>query len=52
MSRTFRDAISVTRSIGLSRIWIDSWKTKAAKMADIYANGFVTIAVTSARGAT
>ncbi|KAI5924798.1 HET-domain-containing protein [Camillea tinctor] len=54
---TFRDAITITRSLGLRYIWIDSlciiqsseedWQVESTKMATIYQNSFVTIAATS-----
>jgi hypothetical protein len=59
LPRTFRDAITLTRGLGLRYIWIDSlciiqnsksdWKEEAARMADIYKNSYVTIAAESSR---
>lgn len=56
LSKTFRDAISVCRSLGIFYLWIDSfciiqdsaedWRDQAAQMADIYENAFITIAAT------
>lgn len=58
LNRTFRDAIEVTRSLGLQYLWIDSlciiqdseddWAKEASQMAAIYKNGFVCIAACSA----
>jgi hypothetical protein len=57
LPRTFRDAVKVTRGLGLRFIWIDSlciiqnsksdWEKEAAQMADIYKNSYVTIAAES-----
>lgn len=54
---TFQDAITLTRTLGFSYIWIDSlcivqddaadWEAEAQKMMDIYQNCFLTIAATS-----
>ena len=56
LSNTFRDAISVTKSLGFKYIWIDSlciiqddakdWETESAKMASVYNNSYLTIAAT------
>ncbi|KAJ2988194.1 hypothetical protein NUW58_g4108 [Xylaria curta] len=56
LSQTFRDAISLTRKLGLQYIWIDSlcilqddskdWAVESAKMSSIYSNGHLTIAAT------
>ena len=53
----FRDAISICRSAGIHRLWIDSlciiqndeqdWATESAKMADIFANAIFVIAAMS-----
>ncbi|KAK5736460.1 hypothetical protein LTR17_007457 [Elasticomyces elasticus] len=58
LPRTLRDAIDVTRKLGLQYIWIDSvaiiqddtadWQREAAKMESVYANAFVTIAALAA----
>ena len=57
LPRTFRDAVKVTRGLGLRFLWIDSlciiqdsksdWENEAAQMADIYKNSYVTIAAES-----
>jgi hypothetical protein len=59
LPRTFRDAVTITRNIGLRYIWIDSlciiqdsksdWEHEAALMADVYKNSYVTLAAESAR---
>ncbi|KAL2196280.1 heterokaryon incompatibility protein-domain-containing protein [Corynascus similis CBS 632.67] len=51
---TYRDAITLTRRLGIRYIWIDSlcivqddkddWRREAAKMADVYSNAYLTIA--------
>ncbi|KAI0973303.1 heterokaryon incompatibility protein-domain-containing protein [Xylaria arbuscula] len=56
LSQTFRDAIWLTRKLGLQYIWIDSlcilqddskdWAVESAKMSSIYSNGYLTIAAT------
>ncbi|KAK5717219.1 hypothetical protein LTR15_009108 [Elasticomyces elasticus] len=58
LPQTLRDAIDVTRKLGLQYIWIDSvaiiqddtadWQREAAKMESVYANAFVTIAALAA----
>lgn len=61
LSKTFRDSISLTRTLGFNYIWIDSlciiqddtrdWEIESAKMASVYSQGFLTIAAThSANG--
>ncbi|KAF8865347.1 HET-domain-containing protein [Acephala macrosclerotiorum] len=57
---TFRDAIAVTRALGIQYLWIDSlciiqghaedWKREARKMASVYANSYLTIAASNAAG--
>ncbi|KAK1749803.1 heterokaryon incompatibility protein-domain-containing protein, partial [Echria macrotheca] len=54
LTKTFREAVSVCRSLGIWHLWIDSfciiqdspedWRDQAAQMADIYENAFLTIA--------
>ena len=56
--KTFQDAISVTGSLGVSYIWIDSlcivqddaeeWNIESANMADIYMGACLTIGATGA----
>ncbi|KAH4195895.1 hypothetical protein HBI04_109440 [Parastagonospora nodorum] len=53
----FRDAIVITRQLGLRYIWIDSlciiqdslrdWETESSKMGSIYQNSYITIAATN-----
>jgi hypothetical protein len=59
MSKSFKDAIAVTRFLGIRYIWIDSlcivqndsedWSTEAAKMHSVYSNSFLTISITGAK---
>lgn len=54
LSRTFRDAIDITRKLGFRYIWIDAlcivqddpadWAEEAAKMSSVYAGAALTIA--------
>ncbi len=56
LSRTFQDAITLTKRLGFDYVWIDSicivqddardWEIESAKMASIYSNGQLTIAAT------
>lgn len=58
MPRNFRDAIVVTRMLGIRYLWIDSlciiqdssddWLHESAKMGEIYKNSLITIAATNA----
>ncbi|KAH6962363.1 heterokaryon incompatibility protein-domain-containing protein, partial [Ilyonectria sp. MPI-CAGE-AT-0026] len=58
LPRTYRDAISITRALGIQYIWIDSlciiqddtddWEKESANMASIYRNAYLNIAATSA----
>jgi Heterokaryon incompatibility protein (HET) len=58
LPRTFREAITVTRTLGLDYLWIDSlciiqnsiedWANEAAHMAEVYENAFVTISADAA----
>lgn len=58
MPATFRDAIRVTRAVGVRYLWIDSlciiqkdaadWKTESGKMEDVFNNAYCTIAASSA----
>ena len=61
LSKTFQDAVSMTRTLGFHYIWIDSlcivqddlfdWEREAAQMASVYSNGYLTLAGTrSANG--
>ena len=56
LPKTFKEAIIFSSKLNLDFIWIDSlciiqdsevdWRTEASKMADIYANAFITLAAT------
>jgi hypothetical protein len=56
LQQTFVDALMLTNKLGFEYLWIDSlciiqdsdedWAKEAAKMGDIYANAFCTIAAT------
>lgn len=58
MPKTFRDAIQVTRHLGIRYLWIDSlcicqddnddWVHESATMADVYSGAYVVIAADSA----
>lgn len=61
LSKTFQEAIRITRELGVRYIWIDSlciiqddrddWKRESARMAEIYSNSYLNIAATgSANG--
>ena len=60
LSKTFQDAVTVTRQLRFSYLWIDSlciiqddlhdWEAQAAQMASIYHNADLTIAATATRG--
>ncbi|OAL26374.1 hypothetical protein AYO22_04292 [Fonsecaea multimorphosa] len=54
LSKTFLDAMDITRRLGFRYLWIDSlciiqddesdWQTEAAKMGDVYRQGFLNLA--------
>ncbi|THV48837.1 hypothetical protein BGAL_0225g00160 [Botrytis galanthina] len=58
LPRTFRDAITITRRLGLQYLWIDSlcivqnslqdWQQESAKMGKIYSHAYCTIAAAAA----
>lgn len=58
MPATFRDAIRVTRALGVRYLWIDSlciiqknaadWRNESGKMEDVFNNAYCTIAASSA----
>ncbi|KAF2233286.1 HET-domain-containing protein, partial [Viridothelium virens] len=60
LPKTFQDAVTATRSLRLRYLWIDSlciiqdsrsdWEDQCAKMAQIYAGSFVTLAGPAASG--
>ncbi|KAH6896505.1 heterokaryon incompatibility protein-domain-containing protein [Thelonectria olida] len=59
---SFRDAILVTRQLGIRYLWIDAlcivqgdiidWEVESGRMADIFANAHVTISAASSTGDT
>jgi hypothetical protein len=59
LSKTFREAIHISRKLNIEYIWIDSlciiqddhldWQKESAKMASIYRNAYITIAATRAK---
>ncbi|OPB46585.1 hypothetical protein A0O28_0067070 [Trichoderma guizhouense] len=59
LPKTFQDAVTIVRKIGLRYLWIDSlciiqdstsdWRAEAARMADIYSRAYFTIAALSAK---
>src|ERR1700712_3169166 len=61
MPPNFRDAVKVTRALGLRYIWIDSlciiqdsfadWQYESQRMAQVYANAYITIVATCAASA-
>jgi hypothetical protein len=58
LSKTFQDAVLITRALGIRFIWIDSlcivqddsrdWEEQAADMAAVYRNAYLTISATRA----
>lgn len=56
---TFQDAIKITRALGIRFLWIDSlcilqdsledWNEEAGRMAEIFANAYVTIAAAATK---
>lgn len=59
LTKTFQDAIMLTRKLGLHYIWIDSlciiqddendWRVEASKMAGIYENAELVVSATGSR---
>ncbi|KAF3802584.1 hypothetical protein GCG54_00014291 [Colletotrichum gloeosporioides] len=59
---TFRDAVLVTRSLGIQYLWIDSlcmvqddscdWQTESSKMAGYYSDAYLVIAAAQAEDST
>lgn len=59
---TFKDAVTATRALGVSYLWIDSlciiqdddddWLKEAGRMEDVFSSAYVTIAATSATSST
>lgn len=62
LSRTFRDAVRITRALGERYLWIDSlciiqddeddWAKEAALMAEVYGNSYCTLAALSSKDST
>lgn len=60
--RSFRDAIAITKGLGIQYLWIDSlciiqddtddWEREASRMAQVYENAFITIATDAAKDPT
>jgi hypothetical protein len=62
LPKTFRDAVQVTRSLGLSLLWIDAlciiqtdlekpgsdWSKESVRMQDVFSSALLTISATSA----
>jgi hypothetical protein len=58
---TFKDALKITRELGLNYLWIDSlciiqdsekdWQVEAGQMSSVYGGSYVNIAASSAKGA-
>jgi hypothetical protein len=58
LTKTFKDAMDITKRLGLKYIWIDSlciiqddeddWLRESALMSDVYGSSYLTIAATSA----
>ena len=62
LPKTFRDAVEVTRSLGLSLLWIDAlcinqtnlgepgsdWSKESVRMQDVFSSALLTISATSA----
>jgi hypothetical protein len=62
LPKTFRDAVKITKHIGVKHLWIDSlciiqddiedWKQEAAKMGAVYEYARLTIAAADAKDST
>jgi hypothetical protein len=58
LSKSFRDAIAITRKLGIRYLWIDSlciiqddredWELEAMKMGSVYGNAYLVLAATAA----
>lgn len=58
LPRTIRDAVAITRSLGIAYLWVDAlciiqgseadWTRESSKMSDVYRNAVATIAASSA----
>lgn len=61
LPKTFRDAVQITRRLGVRHLWIDSlciiqdskedWGIEAARMGDVYRYGYLNIAANASKGA-
>jgi hypothetical protein len=57
LPQTFKDAVSLTRNLGIRYLWIDSlcikqldeedWEAEASKMGSVYSHSYLNIAATS-----
>ncbi|KAI9688712.1 MAG: hypothetical protein M1822_001069 [Bathelium mastoideum] len=62
LPKTFDDAISITRRLGIKYLWIDSlciiqdsdldWTTQSAQMDKVYSNSFCNVAAAGAKDST
>ncbi|WYZ43235.1 hypothetical protein EsH8_VI_000934 [Colletotrichum jinshuiense] len=62
LPNTFRDAVLITRALGVQYLWIDSlcivqdsredWERESAKMGMIYFSSYLTIAASAAKDST
>jgi hypothetical protein len=60
LPKTFQDAVTVTRKLGVRYLWIDSlciiqederdWDTERKRMEDVFSSAYCTIAASSASG--
>ncbi|KAF2963604.1 hypothetical protein GQX73_g9968 [Xylaria multiplex] len=58
LTKTFRDAISITRRLGIQYLWIDSlciiqgdtqdWAIESSKMTTVYSNAFIVVCASGA----
>jgi hypothetical protein len=59
LPKTFRDAVLVTRKLGIRYLWIDSlciiqrdltdWEIESSRMAGVYSNAYVNLAASGSR---
>ncbi|KAK8024695.1 hypothetical protein PG990_002518 [Apiospora arundinis] len=62
LPQSFRDAVTVTRELGVRYLWIDSiciiqddkedWAAEAQKMGDVFNSAYCTLAASSAKSST
>jgi hypothetical protein len=60
LPQTFKEAVSLTRNLGIQYLWIDSlcikqldkedWENEASKMRSVYSHSYLNIAATSSAG--